>query len=119
LTEKGFLTPQERDNLRRKQCNSINRVAYVCCSTNGGAPPPPPVNLINSKFPKAPECGISLHDKVSHNLILNFKKIPIFMRNKFIRLLAVNQQQLTSIHGLHNCSIESRKIKSAVIVVEV
>jgi hypothetical protein len=79
MTEKGFLTPEERDLLRRKQCNSINRAAYVCCSGesvpeattpetapsrgNMGQTYVEPARL-RSRLPKPPVCGAGLHDKV-------------------------------------------------------
>lgn len=82
IVEKGLLTPEERNYLRSKQCNSINRVAYVCCpsgSSTGAAAPAPPSNL--KTLPKAPDCGISLHDRVRnlgsfvnlrHNIKISF-----------------------------------------------
>lgn len=79
LTQKGFLSPEERDLLRRKQCNSINRVAYVCCSGGGSPVTPEPItgstrgnmgvtsepSRLRAKLPKAPDCGTSLGDRVS------------------------------------------------------
>jgi len=68
LAEKGFLTPQERDLLRTKQCNSINRVAYVCCGTRSFTPTRPPQvpqpSNSRSKFPKPPTCGVSQGNRI-------------------------------------------------------
>ncbi|KAG5671084.1 hypothetical protein PVAND_001298 [Polypedilum vanderplanki] len=56
LTQKGRLTPQETNYLRSKQCNSINRVAYVCCKNGQGSSA--------SKFPKPPICGAAFADRI-------------------------------------------------------
>lgn len=69
--------------LRRKQCNTINRVAYVCCAggSDGGSIPittAQPMttraifnaNNVKSRLPKSPDCGVGLNDKVSHEFNL-------------------------------------------------
>jgi hypothetical protein len=57
LTENGRrLSPEEASYLRSKQCNSINRVAYVCCKATA-APEP-------TKLPLPPICGAAFADRV-------------------------------------------------------
>lgn len=86
------MSPEERDLLRRKQCNSINRVAYVCCSGGGSPVTPEPItgstrgnmgvtsepSRLRAKLPKAPDCGTSLGDRVSKKGRSSQKALKLF-----------------------------------------
>lgn len=63
MTEAGRLTPQQTAMLRSKQCNSINRVAYVCCEGN----------IQKANIPRPPTCGTLFGDRVSFVYINLYK----------------------------------------------
>lgn len=49
------LSKEDKEYFRKVQCDSQNRLAYVCCANK--------VNFMD-KLPKAPKCGIQLTDRV-------------------------------------------------------
>lgn len=62
MTAAGRLTPEQTAMLRSKQCNSINRVAYVCCEGN----------IQKANIPRPPTCGTLFGDRVSSFIDLGF-----------------------------------------------
>lgn len=60
LTAAGRLSPEQANLLRSKQCDSRNRVAFVCCGSGSYSNTP-----AKPKLPKAPECGTLLGNRVN------------------------------------------------------
>lgn len=66
IAAKGTLTPQELNLIRSKQCNYVNRSAYVCCAAqnqNGQTNTSPTGNRGNF-LPLPPVCGPAFADRI-------------------------------------------------------
>ncbi|XP_070509258.1 melanization protease 1-like [Chironomus tepperi] len=68
-TSKGYLTPDEKQYLKSKHCNKINRLNYFCC---GGSTTKSSEKLL----PEPPTCGISLADRIVGGKDTNIDDYP-------------------------------------------